>query len=63
MQCAGSELGDLRKKTIETLYLINPSLEKFNLEQMFKYGLLANDDQISYLIGVFLHKVMAVAEG
>jgi hypothetical protein len=36
MQCAGSELGDLRKKTIEQLYLINPSFEKFiNLEQMF----------------------------
>jgi hypothetical protein len=32
---------------------------------MFKYGLLANDDKISYLIGVFLQKVMApaVADG
>jgi hypothetical protein len=30
---------------------------------MFKYGLLANDDKISYLIGVFLHKIMAVADG
>jgi hypothetical protein len=29
---------------------------------MFKYGLLANDDKISYLIGVFLQKIMAVAE-
>jgi hypothetical protein len=38
MQCARSELVDLRKKTIEKLYLINPSFEKFNLEQMFKYG-------------------------
>jgi hypothetical protein len=63
MQCARSELVDLRKKTIEKLYLINPSFEKMNLEQMYKYGLLANDDQISYLIGVFLQKVMAVAEG
>jgi hypothetical protein len=33
------------------LYLINPSFEKFNPEQMFKYGLLAND------IGIFLQKV------
>jgi hypothetical protein len=58
-----SELVDLRKKTIEKLYLINPSFGKFNLEQMFKYGLLASDDKISYLMGVFLQKVMAVAEG
>jgi hypothetical protein len=36
---------------------------KFNLGQMFKYGLLANDDKMSYLIGVFLQKVMAVTEG
>jgi hypothetical protein len=54
MQCSRSELVELRKKTTEKLYLINPSFEKFNLEQMFKYGLLANDDKISYLIGVFL---------
>jgi hypothetical protein len=54
---------DIRKKTIDKLYLINPSFEKFNLEQMSKYGLFANDDKISYLIGVFLQKVMAVVEG